>query len=214
MQPEQPAPIGGRFVLAGAGTQTPTGAAGPASDLQTGATVVVKLVAAEVLPTTAMADRALRELKQLGKVTSERIVRVIDQGKLPDGRIYVATERVEGSTTLEELIARRRAVVARARQSDRAADRRGTDRGAKGRRHPSRRRAAQRSRRAERSGQGRRLRSGRGGHRSSVRRPRLSCRPSRPRASRSISARTSTASARSTTSRSRARRPLPATLPA
>ena len=59
-----------------------------------------------MLPTTAMADRALRELKQLGKVTSERIVRVIDQGRLADGRVYVATERVDGATTLEELVGR------------------------------------------------------------------------------------------------------------
>ena len=44
-----------------------------------------------------MADRALRELKQLGKVTSERIVRVVDQGRLPDSRVYVATEQVEGA---------------------------------------------------------------------------------------------------------------------
>ena len=53
-----------------------------------------------------MADRALRELKQLGKVTSERIVRVVDQGRLADGRIYVATEQVDGAVTLEELVGR------------------------------------------------------------------------------------------------------------
>src|SRR3954471_17612803 len=84
-QPDQPAPIGGRFVLAGVAMQTPTGLASAANDVQTGGNVVVKMVANEVLPTTAMADRALRELKQLGKVTSDRIVRVVDQGKLPDG---------------------------------------------------------------------------------------------------------------------------------
>ncbi|MGZ3443922.1 MAG: serine/threonine-protein kinase, partial [Polyangia bacterium] len=105
-QPDQPAPIGGRFVLSGVGLQTATGLASTATDLQTGGTVVVKMVAPEVLPTTAMADRALRELKQLGKVTSERIVRVVDQGKLPDGRVYVATERSYGSSTLEELVGR------------------------------------------------------------------------------------------------------------
>ena len=77
-QPDQPAPVGGRFVLSGVALQTPTGLAQSATDIQTGATVVVKMVAPEVLPTTAMADRALRKLKQLGKVTSERIVRVID----------------------------------------------------------------------------------------------------------------------------------------
>ncbi len=105
-QPDQPAPIGGRFVLSGFAMQTPTGLASAATDAQTAANVVVKTVAAEVLPTTAMADRALRELKQLGKVTSDRIVRVVDQGRLPDGRVYVATERVDGAATLEELVAR------------------------------------------------------------------------------------------------------------
>ncbi len=105
-QPDQPAPIAGRFVLSGVSVQTPTGLAAAASDAQAGGSVVVKMVASEVLPTTAMADRALRELKQLGKVTSERIVRVVDQGRLPDGRIYVATEQVEGAATLEELVAR------------------------------------------------------------------------------------------------------------
>ena len=104
-QPDQPAPVGGRFVLSGVALQTPTGLAQSATDIQTGATVVVKMVAPEVLPTTAMTDRALRELKQLGKVTSERIVRVIDQGRLPDGRVYVATEQVEAAT-LEELVGR------------------------------------------------------------------------------------------------------------
>ncbi len=105
-QPDQPAPVGGRFVLSGVSVQTPTGLAQSATDTQTGATVVVKSVAADVLPTTAMADRALRELKQLGKVTSERIVRVIDQGKLADGRVYVAIEQVDGAATLEELVGR------------------------------------------------------------------------------------------------------------
>ncbi|MDB4968444.1 MAG: serine/threonine protein kinase [Myxococcales bacterium] len=65
----------------------------------------MKLIPAEVLPTPAMADRALRELKQLAKVTSDRIVRVVDQGRLPDGRLYVVTEKVDG-VTLEELIGR------------------------------------------------------------------------------------------------------------
>src|SRR6478609_3154440 len=67
-QPDQPVPIGGRFVLSGFSMQTPTGLASAASDVQTSANVIVKMVAPEVLPTTAMADRALRELKQLGKV--------------------------------------------------------------------------------------------------------------------------------------------------
>ena len=105
-QPDQPVPVGGRFVLSGFSMHTPTGLASAANDLQTGAQVIVKTVTSAVLPTTAMADRALRELKQLGKVTSDRIVRVVDQGRMPDGNLYVATERVDGAVTLEELVGR------------------------------------------------------------------------------------------------------------
>ncbi|HZS40177.1 MAG TPA: protein kinase [Polyangia bacterium] len=102
----QPRPIAGRFLITGPQEQTPTGAVAEAQDAQSGgAPVMLKLVAPETLPSATMADRALRELKQLGKVASERIVRVIDQGRTEDGRIYVATETVAGST-LEELIAR------------------------------------------------------------------------------------------------------------
>lgn len=104
---DHPAPIAGRFAMSGSGAPTPTGTAGDATDLQAnGATVTLKLVPPEVLPTSTMSDRALRELKQLAKVTSDRIVRVIDQGRLPDGRIYVATEHVDGAATLEELVGR------------------------------------------------------------------------------------------------------------
>src|SRR5690348_6144428 len=99
--PDQPTPVGGRFVPLGPGQPTPTGPVFDANDLQGGGQVALKLVPPEVLPTAAMTDRALRELKQLAKVTSDRIVRVVDQGKLPDGRIYVATERVDGAVTLE-----------------------------------------------------------------------------------------------------------------
>ena len=113
----------------------------------TGAGGRVKVVAPEVLPTPPMADRALRELKQLGKVTSERIVRVVDQGRADDGRVYVATERVDGASTLEELVAREGPLPLERAKRHRAAGRRGADRGAEGRRHPPRRGAAQRARR-------------------------------------------------------------------
>src|SRR5690349_6650924 len=59
-QPDQPVPVGGRFVLSGFSMHTPTGLASAANDLQTGAQVIVKTVTPAVLPTTAMADRALR----------------------------------------------------------------------------------------------------------------------------------------------------------
>jgi serine/threonine protein kinase len=103
--PDQPTPVGGRFVPVGISVSTPTGIVGEATDINSGATVLLKQVPDAVLPTTAMSDRALRELKQLAKVTSDRIVRVVDQGRGSDGHVYVATEKVE-AISLEELIAR------------------------------------------------------------------------------------------------------------
>src|SRR5579862_809032 len=60
----QPSPIAGRFLLTGPTVQTPTGALAEAQDGQTNAQVMLKLVAPETLPSSTMADRALRELKQ------------------------------------------------------------------------------------------------------------------------------------------------------
>ncbi len=99
--------IGGRFlILGGGGTTTPTGQIHEARDTSNGGQVVsLKMVKLEVLPNPTMADRALRELKQLAKVTSDRIVRVIDQGKGSDGAVYVATEVVSGPS-LEDLVTR------------------------------------------------------------------------------------------------------------
>src|SRR5262249_5756036 len=74
--------LAGRFLVMGPGTDTATGKLHEARDTQHGgALVALKVVDAKVLPNATMADRALRELKQLGKVSSERIARVLDQGK-------------------------------------------------------------------------------------------------------------------------------------
>jgi serine/threonine-protein kinase len=83
---------------------SPTGVVATATDAQGGGQVLLKIVTPAALPTVAMADRALRELKQLAKVTSERVVKVIDQGRTEDGRVYVVTEVPEGRS-LEELVA-------------------------------------------------------------------------------------------------------------
>jgi serine/threonine-protein kinase len=97
--------VAGRFLLS-PGRQTPTGMLHEARDTQAGgATVAVKMVPSQVLPTAQLADRALRELKQLGKVSSDRIVKVIDQGRGSDGLVYMATEAAPGPT-LEEVVAR------------------------------------------------------------------------------------------------------------
>jgi eukaryotic-like serine/threonine-protein kinase len=101
---DPPKLVAGRFVPSGPEEGSSTGVLSLATDNTNGALVTLKLVTPAALPTQPMADRALRELKQLSKVTSERVVRVVDQGRTDDGRVYVATERVEGKT-LEELVA-------------------------------------------------------------------------------------------------------------
>jgi serine/threonine protein kinase len=103
--PDQLTGVGGRFVPLAISLNTPTGLVSEATDTSNGATVILKQVPDTVLPTTTMADRALRELKQLAKVSSDRIVRVIDQGRSSDGHVYVATEKVD-AISLEDLIAR------------------------------------------------------------------------------------------------------------
>jgi serine/threonine-protein kinase len=96
--------IAGRFLAQGDGVATPTGRVFEAFDTQReGAACRLKLVPTEVLPTPSMADRALRELKQLGKVASPKIVKVLDQGRTSDGQVYVATDAVSGQT-LDELV--------------------------------------------------------------------------------------------------------------
>jgi hypothetical protein len=96
--------IGGRFLVHGQAKTTPTGQLYEAHDTQQAGTQVwVKIVSAEALPNSTMADRALRELKQLAKVTSDRLLKVLDQGKGSDGKVYVATEKL-AAPTLEELV--------------------------------------------------------------------------------------------------------------
>jgi len=75
-----------------------------ARDTQTGETVAYKLVAPASLPTTATLERAQRELKQLQRSQSPRLARVIDFGKDPAGRLFIASELVNGQT-LDQLVA-------------------------------------------------------------------------------------------------------------
>jgi Protein kinase domain len=67
-----------------------------AQDGQTGELVAYKLVAPAALPTVAAVERAQRELKQLMRSQSPRIARVLDCGKSPDGRLFIATELCAG----------------------------------------------------------------------------------------------------------------------
>ncbi len=101
---DQPRPVAGRFMLGVERDRTPTGVVYEASDLTNGEAVWLKLVDKQVLPSAMMADRALRELKQLAKVQSEHFVRIVDQGK-DDGRIFVVSEASAG-ISLETLVDR------------------------------------------------------------------------------------------------------------
>src|SRR5262249_28631834 len=68
----------------------------------------VKLIASAVFPTPLVAQRTERELKQLTKVSSDRVAKIVDVGRVPGSsgadRMYVAMELVSG-TPLAELIA-------------------------------------------------------------------------------------------------------------
>ena len=88
--------IGGRFTLGerlGGGS---TGEVHAAVDGQTGGQVVVKLCHVAIFPSAIAMERTQRELRQLQRTQHAVIATVIDHGKLPDGRLYVATARCEG----------------------------------------------------------------------------------------------------------------------
>jgi serine/threonine-protein kinase len=76
-----------------------------ATDSQTGTAVAYKVVAPQVLPTPVSVDRTLRELRQLQRAGSSRIVKVLDFGKTPDGRVFIASELTEGEP-LDQVMAR------------------------------------------------------------------------------------------------------------
>ncbi len=101
----EPPLVAGRYKISGPLTASPTGESMPAVDTQSGKEVTLKLASAAALPTTALADRALREWKQLSRVTSTRVATVLDQGRAEDGRVFVVTQPSSG-ITLEELVAK------------------------------------------------------------------------------------------------------------
>ncbi|HEY8927482.1 MAG TPA: serine/threonine-protein kinase, partial [Polyangia bacterium] len=83
----------------------PSGEVWQASDAQTGGAVAYKAVAPGSLPTQIIMDRAMRELRQLQRTSSPRIVKVVDFGKSDDGSMYVASELASGEP-LDQLVAR------------------------------------------------------------------------------------------------------------
>jgi Protein kinase domain len=73
-----------------------TGEVWKARDSENGAEVAYKVIAPEVLPTATAQSRAEREFKQLMRVHSPRVATVLDCGRTPEGRLYVAMELCAG----------------------------------------------------------------------------------------------------------------------
>jgi hypothetical protein len=75
-----------------------TGEVWRARDGQTGTEVALKLVNPVVLGSSAIRSRAEREFKQLMRVSSPRVATIIDCGRLPDERLFVAMELFPGES--------------------------------------------------------------------------------------------------------------------
>ncbi len=96
-------PVGGRFQVGeriGGGT---TGDVMHALDTQTGAPCVVKLVYESVFPTALALQRTERELKQLARLQSSSIARVLAFGRQGE-QLWLALERLDGVRSLDTLI--------------------------------------------------------------------------------------------------------------
>jgi hypothetical protein len=83
-----------------------TGAVHRATDKTTGTACVVKLVAPAVVALPGVAQRLERELRQLERVSSAGVAKVIASGKRGD-ETWVAMELVDGAHTLAEAIGTR-----------------------------------------------------------------------------------------------------------
>jgi hypothetical protein len=75
-----------------------TGEVFRATDTVTGAQVAYKIVASDVLPNAAALARAEREFKQLMRVQTSRIATIVDCGRTPDERLFVAMELCEAES--------------------------------------------------------------------------------------------------------------------
>ncbi|MDX2089483.1 MAG: serine/threonine-protein kinase [Kofleriaceae bacterium] len=83
-----------------------TGAVHRARDKQGGATVAVKLVAPSVVALPGVAQRLERELKQLERVQSAGVAKVLGSGKRGE-ETWLAVELIDGAQTLAEAISAR-----------------------------------------------------------------------------------------------------------
>jgi serine/threonine-protein kinase len=84
-----------------------TGAVHRATDKTTGQAVVVKLVAPSVVALPGVAQRLERELRQLERVQSAGVARVLASGKRKQDETWVAMELLEGAHTLADAITAR-----------------------------------------------------------------------------------------------------------
>ncbi len=81
-----------------------TGAVHRATDKTTGKAVAVKLVSPAVVSLPGVAQRLERELKQLERVTSAGVAKVIASGKRPGDVTWIAMELLDGAQTLDAAI--------------------------------------------------------------------------------------------------------------
>ncbi|HET7505365.1 MAG TPA: serine/threonine-protein kinase [Kofleriaceae bacterium] len=99
-------PIAARFELGDRLGGSRTGAVYGAADKTTGHVVALKIVAPAVVALPGLAPRLERELKQLERVQSAGVARVVASGKRGDDH-WVAIELLDGAQTLAEAIAAR-----------------------------------------------------------------------------------------------------------
>ncbi len=83
-----------------------TGEVWRAEDQETGEQVALKLLPAAVANNPVTMGRLDRELKQLMRVNNAHVVRVIETGKLDDGRFFIASEFVAGAESLQSALRR------------------------------------------------------------------------------------------------------------
>ena len=103
-------PLTSRFELGDRLGGSRTGTVSRAKDKTTGAAVAVKVVAPAVTALPGVAQRLERELKQLERVQSSGVAKVVASGKRPGvtgDETWVALELLEGAQTLQEAISAR-----------------------------------------------------------------------------------------------------------
>lgn len=79
-----------------------------AEHAQTGAPAALKVIHAELASTPVMVARFEREIEAIGRVEHPCVVRVLEQGRLPDGRPFFAMELLSGEDLSTYLKARGR----------------------------------------------------------------------------------------------------------